>query len=80
MTVSPPARLQITGLLSTDLVAQVAAGESVIKCRYSWTCSITAMLVCIVGHVKWRWPLNDGTGLVAQWTPPRPPRVPGFTL
>ena len=33
MAVSPPARLQITGLLSTDLVAQVAAGESVIKCR-----------------------------------------------
>ena len=26
------------------------------------------MLVCIFEHVQWRWPSNDSTDLVAQWT------------
>jgi hypothetical protein len=39
--------------------ARTAGGESAIGCCLSWTCAITATIVCIFEHVQWRWVLND---------------------
>jgi hypothetical protein len=54
--------MQLASIFSPTF-GSLAAGESAIKCMLMFicTCSITATIVCIFGHVQWRWALDDVT-------------------